>query len=378
MSATATLSIGLILVLVAVALAPLAARHLQRNGLISAINEMGALDGIIVEASPLLMRCIDRFPEDKGGTLRPGLIYAANEARFDSTYYREGLTSYTVGWRDPENLQVLLDRCFPSVSAGRLLEFKKADNAAVFLTDDDDERAIGGVFKRVETRGTTAFTKTINRGLTTRIDKDERHPSDVQERKAAWLKQRLLRNEFIRCLAILDAACHNNPIEWTVDSNPDRDFRNILRTATDASGMRPNVSLMGELAWDARLDVYESQDTPYAGRAAGMSQEALASKLMMDFIQVVKARYQASAAAKQAIVAAVAYFYTAFPGLDKDDPSNFKRFTTPCANGLPWATYIEDHPKFIDVTVEHYSGPTITSSLGLEKATITNSVEEEA
>jgi hypothetical protein len=318
---------------------------------------------------------IEKFAPDTGTNNKPGLIYAANEARFTTSTYNVALTGYTVGWRDPEDLQGLLDALFPSVPTDRLVEFKKADNAAVFLTEDDDERPIGGTFKRVETRGSTAFTKTINRGLTTRIDHDQDKSPDRAERKAAWLKQRLLRNEFIRCLALLRAAAHSAGVTWDENSNPDGELRKLLREATDTVGMRPTIVAFGELAWDARLDVYETINTPYAGRAASMTTADLASKLMVDRVQQVKARYQATANDKTAIVPSIVLAYMAQAGLTKDDPSNFKRFMSMCANGLPWATYVHVQDKFTDVTVEHYSGPTITSSLGIEERVITNGIE---
>lgn len=316
------------------------------------------------------------YPKDTGASNTPGLVYAANEARFTAGHYQEPLTAYAVGWRDPANLDGMLQRFFPEVPVGRRFEFKRADNAQAFLADEDTERSIGGVFKRVEARGETVLGKTANRGLTTRVDHDEEGlGDDWRERKVAWLMQRILRAELRRCFALLHAASGGNGGTWTLASNPDGAVRALLREATNVSGVRPNIVLYGEEAYDGRLDVYEGQDTPYAGRAAAMSLGDLATKFMVDLVDVVKARYQATANGKAAIVPAVIYAYLAEQGASKDDPSNFKRFTSATRQGPRWGVYVEEHPKFTDISVEHYSTPTITSDLGMKKYPVTLDLE---
>jgi hypothetical protein len=53
----------------------------------------------------------------------------------------------------------------------------------------------------------------------------------------------------------------------------------------------------------------------------------------------------------------------------KDDPSNVKRFWTPTSAGVV-AVYREEFPKYVDITVEHYSNIVVTSTLGIEMLTI--------
>lgn len=65
------------------------------------------------------------------------VVCAANEARFTAATYSEPLTAFTVGWRDPENLQALLDFLSPPVPAGRRFEFKRHDNAEAFFSESD-------------------------------------------------------------------------------------------------------------------------------------------------------------------------------------------------------------------------------------------------
>lgn len=306
---------------------------------------------------------------DAGPNANPvGQICAANEARFTSTHYSEPLTAYTTGWRDPENLDVLIEDLFPAVRVGRRFEFKAATNAEAFLSEADDTRAIGSAFKRVEYKGSTVNDKTLNKGLTIRVDHDDEVGDDWRQRYTDLLMQRLLRNDLRRGIAIVDAAATNAAKTWNSSSNPDGDVRTALKAGTETVGMRGNVALYGEAAFDLRLDVYEAQDTPYAGRAAGMTLDQLAQKYMVDKVRVVKARYQSSASAKTAIVPSVVYTYIAIPGATKDDPTNVKRFVTPTASGK-FRVYVMEHEKFTDISVEHYSNIVATSSLGVRKLT---------
>lgn len=306
---------------------------------------------------------------DMGPGANPsGVICAANEARFTSTHYSEPLTAYTTGWRDPENLDAQLDLLFPAIEVNRRFEFKKADNAEAFLSEADDIRAIGSPFKRIEYSGSSVNEKTLNKGLTMRVDHDDEVGDNWRETKVSLLMARLARNDYRRGIAIIDAAAQNAAKTWNSSSNPDGDVRAALKAGTDTSGVRGNTVVFGEAAYDLRMDVYEAQDTPYAGRAAGMTLEQLAAKYMVDRVAVVKARYQSSASAKTVIVPSVVYTYIAQPGASKDDPTNIKRFVTPTGSGR-YRVYIEEHAKFTDISVEHYSNIVATSTLGVRKLT---------
>lgn len=320
----------------------------------------------------LLLTGVNNAPlhADLGVNANPvGVICAANEARFTSTHYSEPLTAYTVGWRDPENLDQLIEDLFPSVQVGRRFEFKSAVNAEAFLSEADDIRAIGSTFKRVEYKGSSVNEKTLNKGLTVRVDHDEELGDGWREFYVQMLMQRLLRNDLRRGITLVDAASTNAAKTWSSGTpNPDGDVRAALKAGADASGVRGNVVAFGEAAFDLRLDAYEIANTPYAGRAASMTLEELARKLMVDQVRVVKARYQSSASAKTAVLASVLYTYLALKGVTKDDPTNVKRFFTP-ARGGRFGVYVQEHEKFTDISVEHYSNIVITSTLGVRKIT---------
>ncbi|MGC4068426.1 MAG: hypothetical protein QM784_28025 [Polyangiaceae bacterium] len=53
-----------------------------------------------------------------------GRIIAYNDAVAD-THYSEPLTSYAVGWKNPESLDALLEDLAPSVTVGRRFEFRE-------------------------------------------------------------------------------------------------------------------------------------------------------------------------------------------------------------------------------------------------------------
>lgn len=310
---------------------------------------------------------------DDGGNLQRGVIYASNESRFQTGTFDQPLTAYTVGWRDPENLDALLELIAPAVEVSRRFSFKKGKNSQFFLTEDDDVRAIGSPFKRIEFSGEEVDARTLNKGLTIRVDHDEDAiGTDWRERYTGFLLQRLVRNDLRRHVALLVAAANNTAKVWGNAANPDADMRTMLRTGKNKSGIRPNRILMGGEGWDLRAESYEAQDTPHAGKRADMSPAEVARKLMIDQLIVSEAVYQSGKTAKSDIVGSIAIGYYARSGMMKDDPSNIKRFVTPTSAGR-FRTIVEEKAKYTDITVEHYSKGVITSDLGIEKITATES-----
>lgn len=309
------------------------------------------------------------------GAQVPGIICAANESRFNQSTFSEPLTAYSVGWKDPDNLQAILDAIAGQpIPVARRFEFKKAVNSEAFLSDSDDDRSIGGEFKRVEYRGETVNAKLANRGLTIRIDKDEIDENDSmwQERTVGLLQSRLLRNSIIRAVSGLQTAGNASSAVWTYNAdtnanpNPDGNLRSALMTAAGKSGIRPNRILMGESAWDLRVTAYEMQNTAGAFAAANVTPNELAARLFVDLVTVARSRYTAGSARTLA-VGDKAIAYTALNGASKDDPSNIKRFVR--TGGMK--VYVEEKNKYVDITVEHYELLAITSTLGIEVLSLT-------
>lgn len=299
-------------------------------------------------------------------------IISANENRFSAGNYSEALTAFTVGWVDPENTAKILDFIAPPIPVGRRFEFKKSDNAQAFYSESDDVRAIGAEFKRVSYAGESVNEKTINKGLTIRVDHDEVSGDDWQERYVQMLMQRLLRNELRRAVKALEtiAASDNSAKSWNAGANPDADIRNMLMLAADQSGVRPNRLLFGESAWDLRMTSLESQNSAVAFKGAAMAKDELAGKFMLDGCEVLSSRYQSAPATKNKILADAVFAFFAQNTLSKDEPSNLKRFYTPTEEGGAFRVYCDEHAKYTDITVEHYSSIVATSALGVRKLTV--------
>ncbi len=301
----------------------------------------------------------------------------ANENKFNAATYSEALTAFTVGWRD-ETLSGLLDFIAPPVPVGRRFEFKRSDNAEAFYSESDDLRAIGSEFKRVRYNGESVNEKTLNKGLTMRIDHDEVYGDNWQERYTQVLLQRLVRNELRRAITALETIAKNSGTNtiWSdkADStcNPEADLRAILVKAADESGVRPNRMLIGEDAWNMRLTCLENQSSSVAFRAGALTPSELGAKLMLDGCEVISARYQQTPSVKAKLAADKVFAFCAFDGISKDEPSNLKRFFTPTQEGSLYRVYCDEHAKYTDITVEHYSSIIAASDLGAVAMTITN------
>lgn len=295
-------------------------------------------------------------------------IQPATQSRFNVANFSEPLTAFTVGWKDPENIADLLEFIAPSITVGRRFEFKKATNAEAFLSEFDDVRSIGSAFKRVEYTGSSVNEKTLNKGLTIRIDHDEVASDDWQERYVNMLMQRLYRNELRRALALIDAASASEKLTWGKTSNPDATIRTSLNKATSISGIRPNRILFGESAWDLRATTYENKEHPTS--AAELSPAALAQKLLVDEIRILRARFNNTNGRPEPMLATSLYAYYAQNTATKDEPSNLKRFVTPTDSGTNFRVYIEEEAKYTEITVEHYSNIVITSDIGIQKLVI--------
>lgn len=313
------------------------------------------------------------LPRDNGNNA-PGLICLANEARFTSAHASEELTNYALGWRDPNNIEATLDFLFPPVQAPRRFEFRKAENAEAFLSEADDLRAIGADFKHVEYKGTMAMDKTINKGLTIRVDLDQvAGMPNWRELYTSRLLARLLRSELRRAVTGVSDAATNTAKTWdtTAGKDPDQDVLTELITATDAAGIRPNRLLYGDVAWNKRGLSHRAQ-TSAGGYASGtLKPDELASLLGVDRVLVSRERYQSSASAKSKVTADVVLMFNGEDGMTPDDPSNTKRFWTPVDGGGKYRVYEQQiSSKLVDLTVEHYSNCVVTSTTGLRKLTI--------
>lgn len=321
-------------------------------------------------------------------------VQFCNDSRFLETYYSEPLTNYTVGFRDPNNIEASLQFAAPAVSVARRFEWKAATNAEEFLSElVDDQRAIGADFKAVKYTGTDVTDKTLNRGLTLIVDLDNVGGgvgSGVipawQQNAVAKLTRRLYRNSYRRAIAAIAAAAVSNNYTWNaqpvnpaiVPVNPDQDIRNDLLAQTNITGIRNNRVLFGDSAFEYRNTAYGAQNNPagYMGYNPAGAAAALASALGVDQVYISRERYQSGANAKTEILGANVYSFFAMDNVDTEDPSNIKRFVSTFdaeQGGGLFRVYVQQiSSKLIAVTVEFYEKIVITYASGIRKMVIVN------
>ena len=304
--------------------------------------------------------------------LKAGDFALANEERFTASYYSEPLTQYATGWTDGENLQALLDFIAPRVPVGRRFEFKQALNSEAFLSEQDDDRAIMGEFKRIEYKGQTVNSKTLNRGLCYRLDLDEEGAGILTEELiVARILQRLRRNQFRRAITALNAVCVNTAKTWsTGTTSPTEDVRTAMTSALTNAGILPNRMLVDWQANALRKKGLYTQLT--AGSIADYKStlQDLADEVGIERQMMSKAVYQNSATTKALITNSLVYVFIGQDAPTRDDPTNVKRFVTPVGDG-DFRVYRQPvGAKFVDISVEYYDNVVGTATVGAQSLTI--------
>jgi hypothetical protein len=182
-----------------------------------------------------------------------------------------------------------------------------------------------------------------------------------------------MRNEYRRAIALLVASASNTAVTWdtTALKDPDYDAMAMLEAGADALGCSLNRIVYGQTAWRKRVLSLRAQNLKGQGNSGSMTPAEVAQWLGVDEIRVSKERYQSSASAKSQIVANYVIAFYAESGLGTEDPSNIKRFVSPCEGGGDVRVYEQQvSAKLVDITVEHYSNIVATSTTGLRKLTV--------
>jgi hypothetical protein len=312
------------------------------------------------------------LPFYNGAATPSGQICLPNESLFTQDHFSEPLTTYATGWRDPSNIEALMDFIAPPVEVGRRFEFKQAENAEEFIIDSDDIRAVGASFKEVTYTSNTVNAKTLNKGLTIRLDIDQyTDVTKAQQTLTAKLLRRLKRSEYARCLAILAAAATNTAVTWSTGTpNPMADHRTALLAGQVTSGMWNNRIWWANDAWVNQQAGFEAGGTTSAGfRYADKNPDEIAKLLLCDSGMVSNAVYQSSASGKSRLGAGLVFQFFAEDGVDVEDATHLKRFWSATESG-PIRVYSQVFAKFIEVTVEHYSLPVATTTLGVRALTV--------
>lgn len=322
---------------------------------------------------------MDNFilPAAASGSFTPGQIYLANEGAVNNQFLSEALTQYSVGWTSPEGaLEALLKLVFGEpIIVGKRFSFKKADDKTAFYAaeNDEDVRAMGSDFKLFKFEGSTVDSHTQSKGLTIRIDRDERNEDPEAEQKAvALLRTIIMRAEILRGFSLLSNAATNSAKTWGTGDNKadaDADVIAMLVTAAKAAGLKPNQVLYGITAFQKRfLTLRAANNTPVAASAT-LTTEQLAGIFGVGTVRDVNQIYQ-NGASKAAMIDNLVLAYNVQRSGIKDDPSNIKLFATKMGGGSEYAVFREEHGAFIDITVAHQSRVIVTSTTGIGKLTI--------
>lgn len=306
-----------------------------------------------------------------------GVVTRLNADLLTEGTYREALTTYVVGYPSQDYLPDL-NILAPGVQVANRFSYKAFDNAEAFYSElQDDLRPPRADFKEVEFTSDEVLGQTSNRGLMVSVDRDQvRGNPNWEQQYTLMLTKRIRLNQLRRAIALLSAGSINTGVTWdaSASQNPDGNVRSTIKFAHTAAGVRPNRVAYGPTAWDDRVSTHEAQNNPGGYAAAGRTPVELAQYLNVDHVLICQARYSTSATAKAEALANLVMMFNAQGGATTEDPSNIKRFWSPCDNGLELQVHRWDMgAKKMCIAVEIYELLKLTSTLGMQKLTVTGS-----
>lgn len=311
----------------------------------------------------------------ESGKLAPGRVALANEGAFNAAFLSQPLTDYAIGWKTEDNkLEELLEFIAPGVRVPRKFEYRVGNNADAFaaVADGSDVRSLYGEYKLVKTTAGTQNGKTVSKGLSTLLERDEeREVPNAREGKVAWLKRMLLRAEVIRAVSLLNTAATNSAKTWTGSNGslPDIDLMAAINAFGDAVGIDANRVLLGSSAWTKRIGAYASKEAKNFVPPATL--QGLADFLGVEKVVKSSERYTTGSGKSKLVTADCAFVFMGMAGATSEDPSTLKRFWTPKEGG-EWVVYVDEKysDELIKITVAHTSQIALTCSTGVQKLTI--------
>lgn len=317
------------------------------------------------------------LPQDNGNPA-PGIACMANASRFTEAHFSEPLTTYATGWRDQEGLLDLLDFIAPPVEVPRKFEYATFVNTEAFLSETDDIRAIGADFKRVEYTQSKVTSTTLNKGLTYRVDLDNvDQNTNWREKIVSQLQLRVLRNDVRRAMALLVTAGASNATtpNWgasgsaLADIDPDGAVLAAAINANNTIGIPCNRVLYDLTAWSRRSQCLRSKASAAGFGSANIDVNQVAQLCGLQAGMIARHTYQSSPSAKTGVVGGTyVLVFLANNSASIDDPSHIKRFVTQTMGGTMVRVYEQQvSMKLIDITVEMYSRPVATSTLGVQR-----------
>lgn len=309
-----------------------------------------------------------------------GQITVANSAQNYAGSLAQDVQGYLAGLPSSDE-SAMLEALFPGMQTNDFFQFAKADDEAYLAeADNSDIRAAGASFKRVQYKGTTVTDATVQKGLTMRVDhKTLPKVNGVvvpgwENRYAAALKNRLIRVDIVRGLAVVDAAATNVAVTFSAATNPDGLLRAMIQAGRLATGMVQTHCVIGNASWQGRIDAYEAAARANTGVAnhSDYSPEDLARYLGVKKVIIADGIKQTvKAGTKADVLALVNYSYNAEESPLMDDPSNIKRAWSPVTGGGEWAVSIQESAVYTDITVWHESKIFAPITTGIRKTTVT-------
>ena len=151
------------------------------------------------------------------------------------------------------------------------------------------------------------------------------------------------------------------------------DINTQITSARDISGVGVNSLYFGDAAWNLRWSSHRASDKAGGFVSSEKTLEQVVQYLGLQRGYRSQSRYQSSSSAKTQFVGSKVYLFQALEQPMEEDPSNIKNFWSPCENGERFQVWLAEFPKYYVLIVEQYSRPTLTSSLGIRKLTVTAS-----
>lgn len=309
------------------------------------------------------------------GQVPTGIVAMANARAFESVYYDEPLTNYTVGGWDRDPLQELLEFYAPAVPSPDRFTYKEADHADSFLQVANEEviRAMGGRFGQLTPARMTEVHEVLDeKGLTIAVDRREIEENPLAEEAATdRIRRILLRTELKMAIELLIAASVNTGKVWNTDAgkDPDMDVSEELLDVENTVGLRPTRVGYGSIAWSKRQLAFRAQNNAGGYASASWSPSQLSDFLGINALAFTESRYRDAANSLATYIGGLVLMFHASSGLTRDDASNIKRFTGKVA-GADMAVFRQEFPRTVEITVAHKSKTRITSTLGIRRFTI--------
>lgn len=306
---------------------------------------------------------------------RHGDVALCNDTLFQQAEFNQPLTDFAVAFKDSENLEAELNFAAPPRRTTKRFTYRAFENAEAFLLDDGDNdiREIGGNFNELEQlHSSENESRVFNKGFAMRVDKDQvEGDANWQERHVGHIRTRLLRCDLRRSAALLVAGATNTNKVWNSSADPDMHINDQISSARDVSGVGVNSLYFAEAAWNLRWTSHRAQNTAGSNASAAMSLDQLGEMLGLPRRFKSMSRYQSSSSAKSTMLgSSKVLLFLAQDNAVGDVPTNIVNFWSPTESGERFRVLIAEFPKYYVVIVEHYSRPTLVSTLGIRQLTV--------